>query len=169
MSVSFTGRLKRNFAGNMSEVEQRICDYFLHFIQAALDGQINFRDAMSHLWEELRTLRAVDYDLESAVVLKRLGSSEFASPVASNQNHVSPELSLEERAFLEDAEGLIDWVTRNGVSFSVVLQILGHDLSELERDGFSLETTVVKRCVHPKVSGWASRNAEPVGEADEQM
>jgi hypothetical protein len=70
---------------------------------------------------------------------------------------------------VEDAEGLIDWVARNGVSFAAVLQILGHDISELSRDDFNLELTVGPgRRVLPKVSGWAKRNVEPVGEAEDQ-
>ena len=169
MNTSFAERIKRKFGGNLSEIEQRVCEHFVQRLQAALNGQMSFSDAMSDLWRELRILRAADYELTNASEMTSLNAPIENVTGSSSGSQVAIELTSSERAFLEDAEGLIDWVTRNGVSFSVVLQILGHDLSELERDGFSLETAVSTRFVHPKVTGWARRNTDPVGEADEQM
>jgi len=61
--------------------------------------------------------------------------------------------------------GLIDWVVRNGGSFSLVLEALGHDIGELSHHDFSLEKTLADG-VSPKVSGWARQNAEPIGDAE---
>ena len=171
MTASFTDNLKQRFAGDLSEGERQVCASFRDLLHAAVSGQIGFRDAISGLWSGLAAVREFHYDVEKAIASGTFDPTVRRKVTTLREGAFAPTpLTGAERTFLEDADGLIDWSTRNGVSFSVVLQILGHDVSELARDDFHLEKTLGPgRCVTPKVTGWANRNAEPVGEADEQM
>ena len=171
MTASLTENLKQRFAGDLSEEEKLVCTRFRDFLRAALSGQIGFRDALKGLLTDLDVLRAFHYDVDKAIASGKFHLATTIPEAMSRRKVLTPTpLSGVERTFLEDAEGLIDWVTRNGVSFSVLLGILGHDVGELAVDDFQLEKTLGPgRGVLPKVTGWARQNSEPVGEADEQM
>lgn len=168
MTTAFTERLQQQHVGNLSEGEQQVCVRFRDLIHAGLSGHISFEHVLIGFWNDLSVLREFNYDVDSAIASGKFDPAAQKQAVMDKvRDHA--QISGAEVTFLEDSDGLIDWVTRNGVSFSVVLGILGHDVSELARDEFDLEvTTGPKRCVFPKVTGWAKRNAEPVGEADEQ-
>ena len=168
MSATFTERMKERFAGQLSEGETMVCSKLQESFHAVLDGRRGFESEMVFLWAQLRRLRKFNFDVEAAI-----SSGEFdpTSPEWSRSNQTvqngSSILSTAEIGLLNDAIGLIDWVVRNGVRFTMVLETLGHDIGEISHHDFSLSKTLADH-VLPKVTGWAKRNIEPVGEADLQ-
>jgi hypothetical protein len=160
MTTAFTERLKEKFAGEFSEAEKRLCARIVESIEATLDGHWSFEIEMVFLWADLEGLRRFGFDADA---VEAAGGLPLNPKPKAQAEHAS--LNPLERAFLEDAKGLIDWATRNGVSFSVVLQVLGHDIGEIARHDFSLEKTITEGFVDPKVSGWAKRNSELIGES----
>jgi hypothetical protein len=170
MTISLTEQLKHTAAGDLSMGERQVCTAFQRLLRAALSGQIGFKDALFGLRAGLCMLREFHYDVEAAAASGSFDPVGKWAEASHDKARSFAPLSALEKAFFEDAEGLIEWATRNGVSFSVVLQIFGHDVSELARDDFQIETTLGPgRFVALKVTGWARRNSDPVGEADEQM
>src|SRR5271165_5787594 len=124
MTTSFTEDLKQRFAGHLSEGEQQVYTCFRDLLRAALSGQVGFSDVLNELQKGLSELRGFHYDVEAAVA-----SGDFvpamrnrAEALRDKKTATAP-LSSAERTFLEDADGLVDWATRNGVSFTVVLQM----------------------------------------------
>jgi hypothetical protein len=168
MSAIFTERLKERFAGQLSEGEAQLCSKFQQSFRATLNGQRSFKSEIVFLWAQLHKLRKFNFDVEEAITSGEFdpASAEW-SRLDQAAHATASNLSIAEEAFLEDALGLIDWVVRNGVRFTLVLEVLGHDIGEISHHDFSLENTLAD-FVKPKVSGWARRNADPVGEADEQ-
>ena len=169
MATSFTENLKHKFVGNLSDGEQQVCEKFRNSIGAALSGQQSFKRSSNGSLARIVRASGFDYDVDKAIASGVFDPEGPERGSAPQDGEDTVALSTAEKAFLEDAEGLIEWTIRNGVSFTVVLQILGHDIHELARDEFDLEKAMGPgRRVSPKVTGWARRNLEPVGEADEQ-
>lgn len=181
MSATFVENLKQRFAGQMSEGEQQMVARLRNLVRATLDGGGSFASVASLMWSDFAFLRKFKYDVDAAIAAgfepmagalvtgKPSMSGAIASNSRINTEPSSPEhkpLSELERTFLEDINGLIDFVTRNGVDFTVVLQVLGHDVGELFHHDFSLEKTLADG-VLPKVDGWAKLNVEPVGQVEE--
>lgn len=75
-------------------------------------------------------------------------------------------ISDDEAQFLEDVKGLIDYATRNGISFAFVLGTLAHDVNGILQQGFSL-SDAKKAGLLPKVTGYRELNAEEVGDPAE--
>jgi hypothetical protein len=166
MSSAFQTKIRETFAGQMSEGERRICQAIERAVEAALESKVSFRTFAETLWNDLRVFvreHNMDVDAALAAAYKPRIESLATAPAGLN----APALSAAESQFLRDADGLLKFANRNGLSFSLVLSILMHDLSELSRYGWSLERVVKEGFVTPKVDGWAKRNSQPVGEADE--
>jgi hypothetical protein len=75
-------------------------------------------------------------------------------------------MSENEVRFLREVEGLIEFAIVNGLSFPLVVSMIGHDLNEIARCGGSLDS--LSPGFRPKVEGFADLNQESVGEAEEQ-
>lgn len=71
------------------------------------------------------------------------------------------EITEEERQFLNDAIGAIDFVIRNGIGFGVIAGALGHDISEIRYHG-GLKQALAAPFL-PKVKGWAELNEDSIG------
>ena len=71
-------------------------------------------------------------------------------------------LSEEERTFLRDLQGFVEFAIRNGLSFAVIASTLGHDLNELARDLYALKQTKARGFI-PKVTGYSQLTEENVG------
>jgi hypothetical protein len=163
MSSTFETRIRETFAGQMSTGESRLCEAIQKGVSAAIESKIPFPLLAETLLMDLRTIvREYDMDVDAAI------ADGYKLAVESLPRDLTAPVSDAETQFLRDTDGLLSFTRRNGLSFSLVLSILMHDLSELSRFGWSLERMMKEGFVSPKVDGWQKRNSEPVGEADEQ-
>ncbi|HZL35294.1 MAG TPA: hypothetical protein VFC78_08285 [Tepidisphaeraceae bacterium] len=164
MSSTLAESLKQKLAGELSEGERRVGANFRDSLRATLNGGRSFHEEMVKLWTELDVLRRFGFEVDDAIASGKY--NPFRVEELELHGSALPP-TIAEKDFLLDADGLIDWVVRNGVSFSTVLAILGHDIAEIARHQFSLDETLAD-FVSPKVTGWAKRNTEPVGEPEDQ-
>ena len=163
MSATFASAIQEKFAGEMSVAEARLAEDLRHSFRRTLAGEQSFRSESISLSLMVDALRRFQYDVDIAVASGKFGPTVDLPAVPGTPTP----LSADEEQFLRDADGLVDWVTRNHVSFHTILSILGHDLGELSRHDFDLVRTLANG-VRPRVSGWAERNAYPVGESEDQ-
>jgi hypothetical protein len=75
-------------------------------------------------------------------------------------------MSDDEREFLKDVKGFVDYALRNGLSFSVVLSVLGHDFNGIIFHGGLAEAK--ERSFLPKVTGKSVLDESSVGEPGEE-
>jgi len=75
-------------------------------------------------------------------------------------------MSDDDRAFLQDVKGFIDFATANGLSLPLVVATLAHDVNEISRHGLDLERAR-KLGFRPKVDGYADFDESEIGESDE--
>jgi len=67
---------------------------------------------------------------------------------------------------LRDAQAFIEFAVRNGLSFALVWNVLGHDANGFARHG--LDLSEARSCgFSPKVGGYSKLNPEAVGQPDE--
>ena len=69
--------------------------------------------------------------------------------------------------FLQDVAGLINFSTRNGLSFSVVVSLLLGDLNEVARNGFDFEKTLASGFL-PRVTGYSELTSDSFGDSPEE-
>jgi hypothetical protein len=91
-----------------------------------------------------------------------------AERVESLRQRFNGPMSDDEVELLRDFQGLIDFAIRNGLSFTLVLSILSHDIQGIAQGGWSLEAAK-KSAFSPKAAGWSKINADDVGEPDESQ
>lgn len=167
MSATVVERLREIPGGPMTEAEILYCRQVRDAVRAALDGRVLFATVVTRLWADFREIRKRGPELDEALAAGFRPS--ITSPDLSGGSHSMPVVpSAAEREFLADVDGFLDFALRNGLSFLSVLVVLVHDLVEIAAHGFDLEKAQAEGFL-PKVSGWAQRNAEPVGEVEEPM
>lgn len=167
-STNVTG-VHQAFAGQMTEAELRYCRALQQLIVGALESRASFSSVVCSLWEDLRELRRYDFDVNAAFAAgfkPAVAGSAPTSPSAGVEPSQSPP-SKSETEFLKDVHGMIEFASRNGLNFFAVLSILAHDVGELGRHGGSIDRARSESFVQFKATGWARRNAEPVGESEE--
>jgi hypothetical protein len=71
----------------------------------------------------------------------------------------------EEIEFLRDAQAMIEFAIRNGLSFATVVSTLGHDLNEVARNGFDLGTAK-QQGFRPKVAGYSKLSEDDFADAE---
>jgi hypothetical protein len=76
-------------------------------------------------------------------------------------------MTPKEVIFLQDVEGLINFSTRNGLSFSVVVALLLGDLNEVARNGFDFEKTLASGFL-PRVTGYRNLTSDSFGDSPEE-
>ncbi len=158
--------LSDSSAGRMSGGEMRFCKSLQTGIDASLAGSVDFIGFFSQLWKDLHGLREFHFDVDAALAAGFKPSLESVDLASAQTTHPHHSLTEEESEFLKDMEGFISFATRNGLVFDSVLSVIAHDVREIVRDG-SLQKALEEH-FSPKVQGWARRNREPVGDADEQ-
>jgi hypothetical protein len=67
---------------------------------------------------------------------------------------------------LRDIQGLIEFAIRNGLSFAMVMSILGQDLRGIAQHGMDLDEARSYGFL-PKVTGYSKYSAQAVGEPEE--
>ncbi|HOX39624.1 MAG TPA: hypothetical protein PL033_16710 [Candidatus Brocadiia bacterium] len=163
-------RLRSIFGGELAEDEVIFLSQVKDVAKLVSERKCDFDEAMKVLsdcifkWIEIR---AVDEDYTN--FRQNIDLCEFChsypTRVSRSEEHRQRDLSEEETKFLQDMCGAIDFVTRNGIGFGLILNVLAHDIGEIMKNeepgrlfsvGFS-----------PKVSGWATYNREKVGDPDE--
>ena len=77
-------------------------------------------------------------------------------------------MSPDELEFLEDVKGLITFAERNGLSLTMVIGSLLHDLKEIVDCGFDLAKARSKGFL-PMVTGYAKLTEDSVGQPDEAL
>jgi len=87
--------------------------------------------------------------------------------VATLNQVLSGPMSAAEVEFLRDIQGLIDFAISNGLSFAMVMSILGHDVNGIARHGMDLSEASACGFV-AKVTGYAGYTADAVGESEEE-
>lgn len=73
-------------------------------------------------------------------------------------------MTEEEASFCRDIQQFIDYAVRNGLGLIMVLGVLSHDISGIQRAGSLADA--IKDGFRPKVHGWAAAGRE-VGEPEE--
>lgn len=151
--------------GPMSEQEVVFCRQVRELIAGAIDGRVPFVGVASNLVADLRTIRRSGFDVDVAVSAGFRAS--IAQPLLLRSLPAGrATLSPDERAFLLDVDGFLDFALRNGMTFPGVLSLLLHDFGEIAAHEFSL-AGLAQDFIRPKASGWAKRNVDPVGEPEE--
>ncbi len=164
MNSTQTAQLREALGGQMSSTELRFCHHLRELFGGLLAGRIEFLSAFMTLLVDLQEIRRHGYKLDVA------DASGFQPAIAAltMAPDASPgrfHLSDPERAFVEDLDGLVDFAVRNGLGFRAVLSVLFHDVSEIARNEWSIEKALATFFT-PRATGWARRNAEPIGEPD---
>jgi hypothetical protein len=92
------------------------------------------------------------------------------SPVDELKKNFAGPMNPQEIEFLRDIQGLIDFAIRNGLSFSLVLTALSHDVNNLIRYyGMSIEKASADGGFTPMVTGYATADPNSVGETEEDV
>jgi hypothetical protein len=153
--------------GSMSLAESTFCREMREVFQATLDGRMPFITMATSLWAAFRTIWQNEGDLDTALArgFKPFSHAISATKVIDPKGTLSPS----ERSFVADADGFVDFALRNGLTFTTVASVLAHDLSEIAAHKFNLDSAIAESCVLPKVTGWAERNKESAGEAEEPL
>jgi hypothetical protein len=84
------------------------------------------------------------------------------------RKHFEGPMSAEEIEFLRDAQAFIEFAIRNGLNFPVVVANLGHDFSNLSREGFDLSSAKANGFL-PKVSGYSKITSEDFGDSEDSQ
>jgi hypothetical protein len=147
-------------AGSMSDAESTFCSQVRELFRATLEGRTPFVAMAGNLLSDLRTVFESELDVKSA---SAVAASLHAAAIPLTHTLA---LSGSQRAFVEDADGFVEFAARNGFTFLEVASVLGHDLSEISQSGFDLDKAMSQRFLRPQVTGWAHRNREPVGERE---
>ena len=93
--------------------------------------------------------------------------SEKATELANRlRKQFAGPMSEEEIDFLRDAQAFIEFGTRNGLSFPVIVANLGHDFNELARNAFKLSAAKEGGFL-PKVTGYSKITSEDFGDSEE--
>jgi len=157
-------QLQEKRPGRLSAGENKFCVELQQFLQAAIEKHTPFEAVVVGLSIELTILRRWNYDVDAAIaggydpmLLARNYQGNLAKASVQSDREIE---------FLEDAKGLAAFAARNGVGFDWVIGAIGHDVGEIRNHNDSLAETLAD-FVSPKVSGWAKRNSEPVGDLEE--
>ena len=152
------------FAGEMTVSEQNFCLRLRTLFQNAIDGSVGFRTALQEASFWFSILQSNGYKADAM-------ADPAPWPRSNPQHEIEQDVvptSEVERLFLEDAIGLIDFALRNGLNFFRVIGAVIHDVCNLvSRYDMNLESAYAAH-FGPKVAGWATRNASPVGESNEE-
>lgn len=151
-------------AGEMTPNELGVCQSVRHLFNAVLERKLNFGEATKMVWRALHALERREFDLPAAMA--GLDERQVAMGPVIGANEIA-EVTLGQRQFIEDVDGMIDFAIRNGWGFQTVLSILGHDLSDLLHYDSDLDRARAD-CWTPKSSGWAKMNSASFGQSDEQ-
>ncbi len=159
-STHVTGSVEK-FGGEMSAGELQFFRHVRGLIRATIDGRALFAAAMTTLQMDFREIRKNEFDVDAAL------AAGWEPAAAQTQPASSPRLqpSDAERTFLEDMDGLLDFATRNGLTFFWVLRAVMHDVTALAGYEWRMDKAA-DDFFSPTVTGWANRNSEPFGEAD---
>lgn len=164
MSATTSEQLPETGSATLSAGEALFLKQLRELLNAAMHGRISFVSAMETLRLDLKEMRKHGFDVGATL------ASGFAFGVGGAAPPPSPparaHLSDAERAFLTDMDGLIDYSVRNSITFLTLLRPITHDVAGLSSYGWSLEGANAD-CFLPAVSGWAERNLQPAGQADE--
>jgi hypothetical protein len=165
MDATQTAQLHEAFGGQMSSAELRFCNHLRELFGAFLAGRAQFLSGFMMLSVDLQEIRRHGYNLDVADAsgFRPSIAALATAPDASDRRF---RLSDPERAFVEDLDGLVDFAVRNGLGFRAVLSGLYHDVGEIARNEWSIERALATFFT-PKATGWARRNAEPIGEPDD--
>ena len=82
------------------------------------------------------------------------------------RKNFSGPMSEPEIAFCRDVQGFIEFAIRNGLSFSMIVSNVGHDLNNLAREGFDLSAAKATGFL-PKVTGYSKITAEDFAQSEE--
>jgi hypothetical protein len=93
-------------------------------------------------------------------------SNKAAELAARLRQQWSGPMTEKEVAFLRDVQGFVEFSVRNGLNFSIVMNGLLHDLNEIGRDGFDLESALA-RGFRPKVAGYSKLSTDDFGGSDD--
>jgi hypothetical protein len=149
-------------AGEFTARESQWFDAVKQLMENTVRTGFGFKTALRELSRSLRLVRANSYDMEAAP----LEVVPNPSPQPQSDEERKP-LRESEIEFFRDALGLIDFATRNGLTFSNVAGVLNHDVNPIfGHYGASLENAAADFFT-PGVSGWAEKNREVFGASEE--
>jgi len=77
-------------------------------------------------------------------------------------------MSEAELELLRDMQAFIEFAIRNGLSFAMVLSVLGHDINGLVRHRANLDEAR-SQGFYPKAEGYSKYTAEAIGEPEEDV
>jgi len=103
--------------------------------------------------------------VETNVVERRRQIAEMAERMRKGFGGPMTETEV---AMLRDVQAFIDFAIRNGLSFALVLSILGHDINGVAHHGMSYDEARSDGFL-PKVTGYSEINADSVGEPLESL
>lgn len=166
MSSARLHQIKQAYAGQMSEGETSFCEAMRAVISAALQGSIPFQTAMETLLSDLRELRKHGFDVDAATAAGFDSQTRNLLSLISKSGTPVQIPSQDRADFLKDLDGYLAFAIRNGLSFTFVLTGLMHDIGGLANYGWDLQRAEADVWM-PKTSGWAARNATPVGESED--
>jgi hypothetical protein len=84
------------------------------------------------------------------------------------RKHWGGPMSKEEIEYLRDTQAFIEFAIRNGLSFSLAVVNVGHDINGLQRYGFDLKAANADGFL-PKVTGYSQIDADSVGQTEEPV
>jgi hypothetical protein len=146
------------FGGAMSESEIAFARQLKEEINRVLAGGLSFQVFAARLRRELQSILKADLQVgpgAPAALANHMRQSD-AAPV--------PPLTAAEQAFLRDMAGLLTHAVANGLLFSAVVGVIGHDCAEIVLEG-SLDAAIGAG-FRPKCDGWAELSVAPVGESE---
>jgi len=158
-------RTEERRAGQLSDGEVRFCRQLRQFLRTSIDSKKPFAAVVRGVQLELQALRPYHFDVDEAISSGHYVPMLIASAADVPAAGSSP-LSDTEREFLLDVDGFLDFAARNALDFEKVLFTLGPDFGELSAHEGSLTKTLNDHIL-PHVTGWALRNATPVGDPED--
>lgn len=168
MSTDAVQGVRDHYGGPMSDAELKFLDQIKECVGAFRRERSGFAEMTQILNDDFRSLLPFLSNLEQA--LKRgigLRVNASAVPKKSSAESMDP-MSRTEVEMLDDILKFIDFTIRNGLGIKFVLDVLTHDLSEIEHKDGSLDKALSKG-FRPKVSGWAQLDEDSFGETEEPM
>lgn len=164
MAIVDIDRLVEHFGGPMSASEIKYLGQIRNFLGPFIERKVGIDRVVDSLVIDIKNLVSCKLDVEEAFGEERLPSMMDPETAISESDS---QMTSEELEFLQDVDGWLNFVVRNGLVFNTALEVLSHDFREIRREG-SLENAL-KTGFLPKATGWSKVTEDSVGQPEEPL
>jgi hypothetical protein len=153
------------FGMELSDSEKAVLDRIKFLLTRVLESKRGFNIVIEIISTKLLNIARSQFNLNSITNVDLREFERKASEISDLLTADSDQLTEKEDNFARDVIGLVDFSARNGIGLGLVANLLAHDIREILIHK-NLDTALASG-FRPKVSGWAKRNQQPVGNPDE--